>query len=47
VIVTAVRRGGIKGPQPEPDMVLQAEDILVLYGTPEDLAHAETKLLQG
>jgi len=47
VIVTAVRRGGIKGHQPEPDMVLQAEDILVLYGTPEDLSHAETKLLQG
>ncbi len=47
VIVTAVRRGGIKGQQPQPDMVLQAEDILVLYGTPEDLAHAETKLLQG
>jgi len=47
VIVTAVRRGGIKGHQPEPDMVLQAEDILVLYGTPEDLAHAEEKLLQG
>lgn len=47
VIVTAVRRGGIKGHQPEPDMVLQADDILVLYGTPEDLAHAETLLLQG
>ncbi len=47
VIVTAVRRGGIKGHQPEPDMVLQSEDILVLYGTPEDLAHAETLLLQG
>lgn len=47
VIVTAVRRGGIKGHQPEPDMILQAEDILVLYGTPEDLAHAEAKLLQG
>lgn len=47
VIVTAVRRGGIKGHQPEPDMELHAEDILVLYGTPEDLAHAETKLLQG
>ncbi len=47
VVVTAVRRGGIKGQQPQPDMVLQAEDILVLYGTPEDLAHAETKLLQG
>ncbi len=47
VIVTAVRRGGIKGHQPEPDMVLQAEDILVLYGSPEDLAHAETLLLQG
>ncbi|MDR9480097.1 MAG: monovalent cation:proton antiporter-2 (CPA2) family protein [Spiribacter sp.] len=47
VVVTAVRRGGIRGPQPEPDTVLRDGDVLVLYGTPEALEHAEHLLLGG
>ncbi len=47
VTVTAVRRGGIRGPQPEPDTVLRDSDVLVLYGTPEALEHAEHVLLGG
>jgi CPA2 family monovalent cation:H+ antiporter-2 len=47
VLVTAVRRGGIRGPQPKPDTQLRAGDVLVLYGTPEGLEHAEGLLLQG
>ncbi|HEX5513850.1 MAG TPA: monovalent cation:proton antiporter-2 (CPA2) family protein [Gammaproteobacteria bacterium] len=45
--VTAVRRGGIRGPQPEPDTILQAGDVLVLYGSPERLEQAEGRLLGG
>lgn len=44
-MVTAVRRGGIRGPEPETR--LQPGDVLVLYGEPEALARAETLLLTG
>ncbi|MDH4135000.1 MAG: NAD-binding protein, partial [Gammaproteobacteria bacterium] len=47
VAVTAVRRGGITGPEPEPDTRLIAGDVLVLFGTPEALEHAEKVLLEG
>jgi CPA2 family monovalent cation:H+ antiporter-2 len=47
VNVTAVRRGGITGPEPEPNTKLIAGDVLVLYGTPEALEHAEKVLLEG
>ncbi len=47
VVASAVRRGGIRGPQPSPDTKLQAGDVLVLYGTPEALAEAENVLLKG
>ena len=47
VAVTAVRRGGIRGPQPEPHTCLQAGDVLVLHGTPESLERAESRLLAG
>lgn len=47
VVVTAVRRSGILGHHPEPDIVLREGDTLVLYGYPEDLEHAEELLLKG
>ena len=47
VTVTAVRRGGITGPEPEPNTKLIAGDVLVLFGTPEALEHAEKVLLEG
>ncbi len=47
VEVTAVRRGGIRGPEPEPDTILKDGDVLVLYGTPEALESAEHRLLSG
>ena len=47
ILVTAIRRHGIVGRQPRGDTVLKAEDVLVLYGTPESLEHAETLLLTG
>ncbi len=47
VALTAVRRGGIRGDEPSPDTELREQDVLILYGTPQQLAHAEKKLLQG
>ena len=47
VSVSAVRRGGIRGPQPAPETTLQAGDVLVLFGSPEALEQAERRLMQG
>ncbi len=47
VMVTAVRRGGIRGPQPQAETQLRSGDVLVLYGTPDKLEHAEAMLLEG
>ncbi|MBI3778981.1 MAG: cation:proton antiporter [Gammaproteobacteria bacterium] len=47
VSVSAVRRGGIRGPEPAPETRLAAGDVLVLYGTPEALDQAEKILLEG
>ena len=47
VEVTAVRRKGTREINPAPDTRLQAEDVVVLLGTPSDIARAEIRLLQG
>jgi CPA2 family monovalent cation:H+ antiporter-2 len=47
VQVSAVRRGGIRGPEPGPETRLKAGDVLVLYGAPEALEDAEKILLEG
>lgn len=47
IAVSALRREGIVGKQPGPDTVLREDDVLVLYGTPEDLEHCEAYLLNG
>jgi CPA2 family monovalent cation:H+ antiporter-2 len=47
VTVTAIRRDGIVGRQPEPETVLRVGDVVVLYGTPEALESGESKLLMG
>ena len=44
--VTAVRRRGIRGAEPSPDMVLHAGDVLVLRGPAEALELAEEQLLR-
>ncbi|HQR19940.1 MAG TPA: cation:proton antiporter [Burkholderiaceae bacterium] len=45
VEVTAVRRRGIRGAEPSPDMVLHAGDVLVLRGLPDALESAEERVL--
>ena len=47
VEVTAIRRRGIRGVEPSPEMMLMAGDVVVLLGVAENLAQAEEKLLQG
>lgn len=47
ISVSAVRRGGIRGPEPSPETKLAAGDVLVLFGTPEALEQAEKILLEG
>lgn len=47
VEVTAIRRRGIRGVEPSPEMKLMAGDVVVLLGEAENLALAEVKLLQG
>ena len=45
--VSAVRRDGIVGRQPGPDTIFKEGDVVVMYGTPEAVEHAETVLLMG
>ena len=45
--VNAVRRDGIVGRDPAADTILKEGDVVVLYGTPEALEHAEAVLLMG
>ncbi len=45
--VTAVRRRGIRGADPSPEMTLQVGDVVVLRGVPESIELAEERLLQG
>ena len=47
VSFTAVRRGGIVGRDPDEAMTLREGDVVVIYGTPDALEHAETVLLAG
>ncbi|MGO9444662.1 MAG: cation:proton antiporter [Thiobacillaceae bacterium] len=47
VTVLAVRRHGIKASDPQPETRLRAGDVVVLRGAAENLATAETRLLQG
>jgi monovalent cation:H+ antiporter-2, CPA2 family len=47
VTVTAVRRDGIVGRQPEDSTMLRAGDVVVLYGTPAALERGESLLLMG
>lgn len=45
VAVTAVLHAGTRTLAPPADMVLQAEDVIVLFGAPADLDRAEARLL--
>jgi CPA2 family monovalent cation:H+ antiporter-2 len=46
VVVTAIRRRGIRGADPSPELRLQAGDVVVLRGAPDALDLAERRLLE-
>jgi CPA2 family monovalent cation:H+ antiporter-2 len=47
VVVSAIRREGITGRDPDPSTLLRVGDVLVLWGTPEDVEQVEGRLLTG
>jgi CPA2 family monovalent cation:H+ antiporter-2 len=47
VAFTGIRRQGILGREPSGDTQFEDGDIVVIYGTPEALEHAEAVLLAG
>jgi monovalent cation:H+ antiporter-2, CPA2 family len=47
VVVSAIRREGITGRDPDPATRLQVGDVLVLWGTPEEVEQVEGRLLMG
>jgi len=47
VVVTALRRDGIVGREPDPGTRLREGDVLVLWGAPEDLERGENRLLMS
>jgi len=47
VVINAVRRHGVRGEEPEPDMILQQGDTLILYGRSAALAQADQRLTNG
>jgi CPA2 family monovalent cation:H+ antiporter-2 len=47
VFLIALRRDGVRQMEPDPQLCLAAGDILILNGSPENLARAEIKILQG
>jgi len=47
VAFAAVRRHGITGREPGGETELRVGDVVVIYGTPEALEHAEAVLLAG
>lgn len=45
VVVTALTRRGERRLAPGPDTLIEADDVLVLFGAPDDLERAEARLL--
>ncbi|MEK6749409.1 MAG: cation:proton antiporter [Pseudomonadota bacterium] len=47
VSISAIRRGDIHAMRPLPDIVLQVNDVVILYGDVDQIEHAENLLLRG
>ncbi len=47
VILTAIRRGDSRSARPRSDMLLQAGDVLIMYGAADALEKMENQLLKG
>ena len=47
IVFTALRRGGIRGKQPTPELLLKENDIIVMHARPEDLEFIKVELMTG
>ena len=47
IVFTALRRGGIRGKQPTPDLLLKENDIIIMHARPEDLEFIKVELMTG
>ena len=47
IVFTALRRSGIRGKQPDADVILKENDVLVMYAKPEDLEFIRVELITG
>lgn len=47
IVFTALRRGGIRGKQPTPDLLLKENDIIIMHARPEDLEYIKVELMTG
>lgn len=47
IVVDALTRDGVRGENPDAQLVLREDDAIVLRGDPEHIARAEKRLLQG
>jgi len=47
VVFTALRREGIRGKTPSPDLIFRENDVLVMYAAAEDLEYTKVELLSG
>ncbi len=47
ITLTALRRHGVRDMSPAEDTCLEASDVLILTGTPQALARAEMRIMQG
>jgi len=47
IVFTALRRDGIRGKQPTPELLLKENDVLIMYAKPEDLEYIKVELITG
>lgn len=47
IVITAIKRNNIRVPDPGPETEIKYGDVVVLYGSPQDLERAERIFLQG
>lgn len=47
VNITSIRRGDSFIDEPDSALTLEVDDVIVMYGTPENLDHAEAELISG
>lgn len=47
ITFVALRRNGIRGQKPTKEVILKANDVLIIYARPEDLEYIKVELMSG